>query len=51
MLVTSIFLFSHNVFRRLFPPVRQKSSLCGNGLTVKPLMLDIVVIVIQAIWT
>ena len=23
----------HNVFKRLFPPVRQKSSLCGNGLT------------------
>ena len=25
MLVTSIFLFSHNVLKRLFPPVRQKS--------------------------
>ena len=32
MLVTSIFFFSHNVFKRLFPPVRQKSSLCGNRL-------------------
>ena len=32
MLVTSIFFFSHNVFKRLFPPVRQKSSLCGNSL-------------------
>ena len=33
MLDTSIFFFSHNVFKRLFPPVRQKSSLCGKGLT------------------
>ena len=33
MLDTSIFFFSHNVFKGLFPPVRQKSSLCGNGLT------------------
>ena len=33
MLVTSIFFFSHNVFKRLFPAVRQKSSLCGKGLT------------------
>ena len=33
MLVTSIFFFSHNVFKRLFPPVRQKSSLFGKGLT------------------
>ena len=32
MLVTSIFFFSYNVFKRIFPPVRQKSSLCGNGL-------------------
>ena len=30
--VTSIFFFSHHVFKRLFPPVRQKSSLCGKGL-------------------
>ena len=34
MLVTSIFFFSHNVFKRLFPPVHQKSSLCGKGLKV-----------------
>ena len=33
MLVTSIFFFSHNGFKRLFPSVHQKSSLCGNGLT------------------
>ena len=32
MLVTSIFFFSHNVFKRFFPPRRQKSSLCGKGL-------------------
>ena len=34
MLVTSIFFFSHNVFKRLFPPVCQKSSLCGKGLNL-----------------
>ena len=33
MLVTRIFFFSHNVFKRLFTPVRQNSSLCGKGLT------------------
>ena len=32
MLLMSIFFFSHNVFKRLFPPVCQKSSLCGKGL-------------------
>ena len=32
MLVTSTFFFSHNVFKRLFPRLRQKSSLCGKGL-------------------
>ena len=32
MLVTSIFFFSHDVFKRPFPPVRQKSSLCGKVL-------------------
>ena len=31
-LVTSIFFFSHDVFKRLFPPVRQKLSLCGKEL-------------------
>ena len=34
MLVTSIFFFSHNVFKSPFPPMCQKSSLCGNGLTL-----------------
>ena len=29
------FFLSHNVFTRLFPPVHQKSSLCGNGLKSK----------------
>ena len=33
MLVNSIFFFS-NVFKRLFPSVCQKSSLCGKGLTL-----------------
>ena len=28
----SIFFFSHNVFKRIFPPGHQKSSLCGKGL-------------------
>ena len=32
MLVYSIFFFSHNVFKRLFPPVCRKSSLCGKRL-------------------
>ena len=32
MLVTSISFFSHIVLKRLFPPVRQKSSLCGKEL-------------------
>ena len=32
MRVTSIFFFSHNVFRRPFPHGHQKSSLCGKGL-------------------
>ena len=32
MLVTSIFFFSHNVFKSLFAPAHQKSSLCGKGL-------------------
>ena len=32
MLVTNIFFFSHNVFKRLFPPVHQKSSFCGKEL-------------------
>ena len=34
MLVTSIFFFSNNVFQRPFPPVCQKTSLCGNGLKI-----------------
>ena len=34
MLVTSIFFFSHNVFKSLFPPAHQKSSLCGKRLTL-----------------
>ena len=34
MLVTSIFFFSHNVYERIFPPIRPKSSLCGNGLKI-----------------
>ena len=38
MLVTSIFFFSRNVFKRLFPPVCQKSLLCGNGLRVLKIM-------------
>ena len=29
---TSIFFFSYNVFKRLFPPGRQKSSMCGKRL-------------------
>ena len=29
---TSIFFFSNNVFKGIFPLVRQKSSLCGKGL-------------------
>ena len=32
MLVTSIFFFSHNVFKRLFPSVHPKLSLCGKEL-------------------
>ena len=33
MLVTSIFFFSHNVFKRLISQGRQKSGLCGKELT------------------
>ena len=33
MLVTSIFFFSHYVFKRLFRPVGPKSSLCGKEVT------------------
>ena len=29
---TSNFSFSHNVFKRLLSQMRQKVSLCGNGL-------------------
>ena len=32
MLVTSIFSFSHNVFKRLLSQGRQKSGLCGKEL-------------------
>ena len=32
MLVTSIFSFFHNVFKRLLPQGCQKSGLCGKGL-------------------
>ena len=32
MLVTSIFFFSYNIFKKLFPSVRKKSSFCGKGL-------------------
>ena len=35
MLVSSIFSFSHNVFKRLVSQGRQKVSLCGNGLENK----------------
>ena len=35
MLVTSIFSFSHNVFKRLLSQGRQKAALCGKGLRVK----------------
>ena len=35
MLVTSILFFSHNVFKRLFHSMCQKSSLCGSGLNGK----------------
>ena len=34
MLVTSIFSFSHYVFKRSFPQGRQKPSLCHKGLTL-----------------
>ena len=33
MLVTSIFSFSHNVFKRVFTQGSQKSGLCGKELT------------------
>ena len=33
MLVTSIFSFSHNVFKRLLNQGRYKSVLCGKELT------------------
>ena len=36
-MVTSIFSFSHNVFKSLLYQGCQKSSLCGKGLTVWPL--------------
>ena len=32
VLVTSIFSFSHNVFKRPLSQTHQKASLCGNGL-------------------
>ena len=32
MLVTSIFSFSHNVLKRILSKIRQKASLCWNGL-------------------
>ena len=32
------FFFSHNVFKRLFPPVRQKSSLCDKGLNAAEIL-------------
>ena len=32
MLITSIFSFSHNIFRRLFPEGYKKLSRCGKGL-------------------
>ena len=35
MLVTSIFSFSHNVFKRLLPQCHKKSGLCGKELTFK----------------
>ena len=35
MLVTSIFSFSHNVFKRLLLQGREKSGLCGKGLNRK----------------
>ena len=35
LLVTSIFSFSHNVFKRLVSQGHQKVSLCGNGLNSK----------------
>ena len=38
MQVTCIFFFSHNVFKRRFPPVRQKAPLCGNGLILVELI-------------
>ena len=34
MLVTSIFFFSHNVFKRLLSQDRLKSGLCGKELTL-----------------
>ena len=33
MLVTSIFSFSHNVFKSCLPQVRKKSGLCRTQLT------------------
>ena len=36
MLVTSIFSFSHNVFKRLFPLRHQNILFCGKGLTFTP---------------
>ena len=32
MLVTNIFSFSHNVFKRLFSQGHEKLGLCGKGL-------------------
>ena len=34
MLVTSIFMFSHNVFKSLFFQSRQKSGLCSKELKI-----------------
>ena len=38
MLVTSIFFFSHNVFKRLLSWGREKSGLCGKELNVAQMM-------------
>ena len=50
MLITNIFFFSHNVLKRLFPPVRRKSSLCGNGLIVKVMLCQFHDIIHCSIW-
>ena len=38
---TSTFSFPHNVFKRLFSQTCQKVSLCGNGLNLASMVVEV----------